>query len=104
MNLIIKNVTKERATEIVNQLDSLIDQKIILDWTIDETEDQDYRMLDLQFGEAISIKPYYRNQSLCFSLFGNAENNIKYANIVKFSETLLNYFSEDIKVMKIINL
>lgn len=39
MNIIIKNINKETASEIVNDLDKLINEGITLDCGIDETED-----------------------------------------------------------------
>ncbi|MDR0484135.1 MAG: hypothetical protein LBH40_02495 [Alphaproteobacteria bacterium] len=103
MNLIIKDISKQRAEEIVNELDKLIDESIIDDWTIDDTEEQDYRSTNTLLGD-VSIKPYYRNKSLCFGIIGDYDKDIKSANITRFLELMLTYFSDDVKLIKIINL
>ncbi|MDR2007561.1 MAG: hypothetical protein LBQ34_01145 [Alphaproteobacteria bacterium] len=104
MNLIIKDISKEKAEEIVNNLDKLIDDGAILDWRIDEGEAQDYHNADNLLGERVAIKPYYRNNALCFAFVGHEESTVKHANIIKFLELLLEYFPANVKSVKIINL
>ncbi|MCL2567546.1 MAG: hypothetical protein FWE18_05605 [Alphaproteobacteria bacterium] len=104
MNIIIKDISKEKAEEVVNSLDKFIDDGIIENWSIDDTKDQDYRSINTVLGEHVSIKPYYRNNSLCFAVIGNADKEIKFLNLTRFLDTMLTNFSEDIKSIKLINL
>lgn len=101
MRLIIKELSKERSTEIIHELDDFIDESKIIDWEIDKTEEQNYRSTNQILGENVSIEPYYLSSSLCFSFLGKANREVKFLNLIKFLEVIFEYFADDMKAIEI---